>query len=248
VPAMIGRLCGVLIVGIAALEVGAPVARAERPPEPKGEASLIVTGMVRGVYQEVQPQEIHYVVEITTEQAAAGTTPRDPGPVAVPEPGAPVYVHVFQRRADAPRVPAAYGHKAIPRVGTRLRAYLYPSGGDVGRWEGAYPDWFDALNSGPIPPGPGPGPQPRMIGVFTQPVQVGNRMGLQITGVAPGGPAARIGLEPGDIILEADGRPTTTPAQLSAAVRDAGDILRLLIRNVRNGQIQRADVVLDGPS
>ena len=80
------------------------------------------------------------------------------------------------------------------------------------------------------------------------PVALGNRAGLQVTEVTPGGPARRAGLEPGDVILEADKVPTRTLADMTAQLARAGGKLHLMIRNVRNGQLQPLDVDLEGPA
>lgn len=47
--------------------------------------------------------------------------------------------------------------------------------------------------------------------------------GLAVTGVAPGGPAAEKGLEPGDVIVEVGQEPVTSPAELEKRVEAARD-------------------------
>jgi hypothetical protein len=209
---------------------------AERPPEPKPQADLIVTGEVGKVYVNTDSANINYIVEIEVRAVEKGQGI---------EPGQALDARCFQRRRDAPRVPAAYGHHQVPREGDLVRAYLMRR--PNGRYEGTYPNWIDPIGSGP-PGGGAPGPRapsPRWaLGVYTQPVRLGDRLGLQITQVAPGGAAQRVGLEAGDIIVEANGEMTRSQQDLLRAIAQSGVSLKVTIRDVRTGAMSTVEVAL----
>ena len=67
---------------------------------------------------------------------------------------------------------------------------------------------------------------------------LGLERGLLVTGVQPGSPAAREGLLPGDLILEANQQPVSTPAELSKIVnfdaRRKGAVMILVKRQNMN--------------
>lgn len=55
--------------------------------------------------------------------------------------------------------------------------------------------------------------------------------GVVVTGVEPGSPASRAGLEPGDVIAQADGEQTTQVTHVLAAMRDGRALLLVHARN-----------------
>ena len=69
-------------------------------------------------------------------------------------------------------------------------------------------------------------------------------IGLQVTTVSPGGPAAEAGLRPGDLITEIDGEPAVSTEQLVLATlrHDVGDTVRVRYR--RGGDTGTADITL----
>jgi hypothetical protein len=235
---------------LAALSV--TIARAEMPPQPKEQATLIVEGVVRQVFRSVRSTRIDYLFEIQVRSAQVGSAPETPYDASLLRSGDMIYALAFQRRRDAPRVPGPVGYLTLPAVHDLVGAYLYPRQG--GGWQLAYPLGFEKLGRGEASPGPEPTdfrPEPapgivppRRIGVMLVPVALGNRSGLQVTEVTPGGPAQRAGLEPGDVILEADNLPVRTMVDMTAQLARAGAKLHLVIRNVRNGQLQNLDVDL----
>ena len=247
------RFAIVLALGFTALSVS--IARAEMPPQLKERATLIVEGVVRQTFRSVRTTRIDFLFEIHVRSAQVGSSPETPYEGLLPRPGDLVYALAFQRRRDAPRVPGPVGYLTIPAEQDYVRVYLYPRSG--GGWQLAYPLGFERLGRGeaalgPEPtdfrPEPGPGVvPPRRIGVMLVPIALGNRSGLQVTEVTPGGPAHRAGLEPGDLILEADNVSTRTLADLTTQLAQAADKLHLVIRNVRTGQIQPLEVDLGGP-
>jgi hypothetical protein len=211
-------------------------ARAERPPEPKPQADLIVTGQVGKVYTNTDRADINFIVEIEVRSTEKGQ--------AI-QPGQILDARCFQRRPDAPRVPAAYGHHQVPREGDKVRAYLMRR--PDGRYEGTYPDWIDPMSSGP-PGGDPPRPEARypywVLGVYTRPVGLGDRTGLLIMQVDPGGPAHRAELKAGDIIVEANGEPIRSQEELLRVISQSGGSLKLTIRDVRTGKVSTVEAAL----
>ncbi len=70
---------------------------------------------------------------------------------------------------------------------------------------------------------------------LVQPNRLGLRSGVQVASVKPGGPAARAGLQVGDVILAVRGRPVATPAQMIASVEGAVVGEPMAVRINRNG-------------
>ena len=159
-----------------------------------------------------------------------------------------IYVHGFRRRPDAPPIPGPVGYRDLPNEQEVIRAFLYPR--NTGGWQLAYPVGFERQGRGgpgePFPGAPPGGAPPRRLGIMVLPANFGDRPGLRVTAVTPGSPAGRGGLEPGDMILEADGAATRTLTDLTSQVARAVGKLRLLIRNVRNGRIETLDIDLGG--
>jgi S1-C subfamily serine protease len=81
------------------------------------------------------------------------------------------------------------------------------------------------------------------LGLSAEPVKLGSRSALKVTRVEPNSAAAKSGIEAGDILVAANGLPTTGPEQLVSALRKSGAVLKLTVRDSRNG----ADVDVDVP-
>jgi S1-C subfamily serine protease len=67
---------------------------------------------------------------------------------------------------------------------------------------------------------------------------------VKVTEVEPNSPAARTGLQPGVIILEADGKPVLHPNDLNDAVRSSSGTLRLTVVEPRTGAKRAVQVSL----
>jgi S1-C subfamily serine protease len=98
-------------------------------------------------------------------------------------------------------------------------------------------------------PAPAPvpaGPRARSLGIGAEPVALGLRTALKVTAVEPGSPAQKAGLEPGDVIVDADGLPVSSAESLAAALRRAGPTLTLTVRDTRSNKDTPVEVALGG--
>jgi len=84
------------------------------------------------------------------------------------------------------------------------------------------------------------------LGLSAEPVKLGSRSALKVTRVEPNSAAAKAGIEVGDIVVAANGVPTTGPEQLVSALRKSGSSLKLTVRDVRKGNDVDVDVPLSG--
>ena len=114
---------------------------AQRAPQTKDGASIVVDGIVREIFRSPRQTQVDYVVQVEVSRSEYGrSTDRS-------QEGA----GTCTRRPDLhPCLPAlgrqpakAWGQRphAIPAERSEIKAYLYPSA--QGGWEGAFPDWFD---------------------------------------------------------------------------------------------------------
>ncbi len=95
----------------------------------------------------------------------------------------------------------------------------------------------------PQPPNP---PSRPLLGILARPVVFENgSIGMQIGQVFPGGPAQRVGLEPGDVIVRVDGGPFVTPNDLSLALGRSDGRPVLTVFRVRYGQYANIITPLD---
>jgi S1-C subfamily serine protease len=114
--------------------------------------------------------------------------------------------------------------------------------------------------AGGLPPAPGTRPPDdpvvaekpapaasRSLGLSAEPVALGPRTALKVVRVEPGGPAAKAGIEVGDVLVAANGAALTGPEQLATALRKSGPTLTLTVRDSRSGRDVPVDVALGGP-
>ncbi len=102
----------------------------------------------------------------------------------------------------------------------------------------------NSVGSAPSSPGTAPEPEAPSLGISAEQVRVGFRTALKVLRVEPGTPAAEAGLEPGDLIVGANGAAITSPAQLGAALRKSGGTVTLTIRDVNTGKDVPVEVKL----
>jgi S1-C subfamily serine protease len=99
----------------------------------------------------------------------------------------------------------------------------------------------------PKPTEPTPEPPSRSLGLTAEPVSLGQRTAVKVVRVEAGGPAAAAGLEPGDVIVAANGAAVTGLEQLASAARKSGPTLVLTVRDVRSGKDTPVNVAIGGP-
>ena len=80
-----------------------------------------------------------------------------------------------------------------------------------------------------------------------EPVTIGRRTGMKVIAVQPDSPVEKAGIEPGDVIVAANGVPITGADALTAALHKSGASLTLTVRNIRTGSDVPVEVKLGGP-
>jgi S1-C subfamily serine protease len=73
---------------------------------------------------------------------------------------------------------------------------------------------------------------------------IGTKGGARVQSLTPGSAAAQAGLQPGDVITELDGRQIHDGTELVVAVRSHSPGDRVVVTFTRNGQTQKATLVL----
>ena len=97
-------------------------------------------------------------------------------------------------------------------------------------------------------PAQAPAPVPtRVLGVKIEKVRLGIRTtAIRVTEVQEGSPAAKAGLEPGDVIIAANETPVADLDQLNAAVQKSGPAMTLKVLDPRTRREVPVQVHLDG--
>ena len=67
---------------------------------------------------------------------------------------------------------------------------------------------------------------------------------VQVSTLTPRGPAARAGLQVGDVIVAVNGKRVATPAELTAALKAAGDEVEIMCVNPDDGKADTRKVKL----
>ncbi len=244
-------------------------ASAQRAPQTKEGASIVVDGIVREVFRSPRQTQIDFVVQLEVSRSEYGRSPADPKRVQAPAPGDQIYIHVFQPSSDGQRRIGASGHSALPAERSEIRAYLYPRA--QGGWEGAFPDWFDqagvvAQNHVPNEPEPPAEATPanvpptspsnsapaaagsilNRLGIRAEQVHVSGRLVLKVIDVAPDGPSGKAGIEPGDAVIGVNGGFITDLDQLAATIVKGGREATLAVLDHRNGKQAAVKVDVSG--
>jgi membrane-associated protease RseP (regulator of RpoE activity) len=186
---------------------------------------LVVDGRVENVFQSGDEM----LVQIMVQRSEA---PRldSAGGVRYPAPGEYVYAHV-----DAAGFARGIGSQqrvAAPLAGSQVRASL--SSGEAGRWEAAGPGWYQelsAVDGGLANRASGGDPG---LGIAAEAITVGRQSALKVIRVAPNSPAQQAGVEPGDIVVEANREPVSSQKQLDDAYRASRGPFLLTVRDVRS--------------
>ena len=256
-----------IALGIGALLCSA--ASAQRAPQTKEGASVVVDGIVREVFRSPRQTQVDYLIQLEVSRSEYGRSPADPKRVQAPAPGDQIYIHVFQPSPENQGRPGAGGHSAVPAERGQIRAYLYPR--SQGGWEGAFPEWFEqaglvAQNRVPNEPEPpaeaAPAPVPtappsagapaaagsivQRLGIRAEQVQVSGRLVLKVIDVAPDSPAGKAGIEQGDAIVGVNGGFITDLDQLATTILKGGPAATLAVLDVRSGKQAAVKVDVSG--
>ena len=136
------RTLAILLIALSCALIVVAGALAELPRELKKSASFIVTGRVSKVFKRRDPREHNeFLVQIRIEVVERGEGFRE---------GDVIYAFAFQRRPDGRPETAAAGHRAIPKEGQRIRAWIRHSKGEM---KALYPEWFEVLTPSEEPKG-----------------------------------------------------------------------------------------------
>jgi S1-C subfamily serine protease len=207
-------------------------------------ASFVITGVVREVFQGSQPTQGNYLVQIDVQSSEARRVPATGVAVDYPGPGECVYVHVASPPRSAQRLASEATAAAIPQAGNLIRAYLAarkPAG-----WEGAGGDWFEIVASSPAAGRAGADAPPQaemeegnvlesVLKMTFERSRLKNQLALRVTSVERRGPAQQAGLEVGDTIVGVEGAPLANIEQIEAVAR-RGVPFSLIVADVRSGQ------------
>lgn len=187
-------------------------------------SDLVVHGRVEKVYQSGDEA----LVQILVQRSEAPQLVSD-GSIRYPAPGEFVYVHSEDSGRFRQQV-------ATPRPGTELRAFL--SAGKSGQWEAAGSQWYRESPSG-AEGGSARGSTSDAegnLGVTTERVPLGRTTALKVINVRPNSAAANAGVEPGDIVVEANRKPVGSQRELDDAFRNSRDQFSLTVRDVRSSR------------
>jgi S1-C subfamily serine protease len=110
--------------------------------------------------------------------------------------------------------------------------------GKSGQWEAGDSKWYQEISSGDegglakrsTEDGDG------ALGVTTERVSLGRTTALKVTRVRPNSAAATAGVEPGDILVEANRRPVSSQRELDDLYRSSRDQFSLTVRDVRSAR------------
>lgn len=69
--------------------------------------------------------------------------------------------------------------------------------------------------------------------------------GLRIFQVSPNGPAAKSGIEQGDIVLSLDGKPAISAAETMDYVAEIRPGTKIPVQILRDGDVKNMDVVIE---
>ena len=234
----------VMVAGLTGLITNQSSAQ-QRERLAKADAPVAVDGVVQQVFRSARQGRTDYVIQINVKRSEAQKSLSPAARLHFPAPGESIYVHVSQRLDQAGRPVAGESHKEIPDEGSQVRVYLTDR--EQGGWDGAFPDWFDATGNRPVEPrreDPAagininnlpPSTGKSGLGMTTEVLKVQNRIAIRVTSVERGGPAAKAGLEVGDVIAGIEGEAITAAGQLEAMAAK-GKTFSLIVVDVNTGK------------
>ncbi|TWU16223.1 PDZ domain-containing protein [Allorhodopirellula heiligendammensis] len=200
--------------------------------------ALIVDGRVENVFESTHGNLIQILVrrsEVPRLDALVETS--------YPAPGQYVYAHVSDPRTG---ISQRGRELAMPKPNSTIRAYL--AVGQSGRWQASGDDWFEENPRDESVGGNSSQPNTPEIGITAQRVSVSEQSALKVIRVTPNSPAANSGIEPGDILVEANRVALESEDQLATAYRDSRGEFSLTVRDVRTGRDVLVQVATRSPS
>ncbi len=204
------------------------------------ETALIIDGSVKGVFQNGDERLIQILV-----QRSEVPGPIQAGMTRYPAPGEYVYVHVDVQRSLGGRIAGRAGASTVPQPQSRIRAFL--TQGELGQWEAAGQDWYQESPEQLVDrSGRSTSDQSiDSLGVSSERISLNREVALKVMRVTADSPAAKAGIEPGDILVKANGAELTSQEQLNTAFLLSRGNLAITVRDVRTGKDVLVDVKSD---
>ena len=207
--------------------------------------TLVVDGRVERVFQAGD----QFLVQLLVQRSEAARI--DLAAAArYPAPGEYVYIHASQNRSALDRVVGRGNTPGIPQPQMRLRAFL--TAGRAGQWEADGQDWYqenpDDREATTADRSRDDRARSSSLGIVSQRVTEGGSALLRVVRVTPGSPAANAGVEPGDLLVEANRERLQSQQQLDDAYLNSREKFSLTVRDVRSGRDVLVNVAADASS
>ncbi|KAA5543157.1 PDZ domain-containing protein [Roseiconus nitratireducens] len=207
--------------------------------------ALVVDGNVANVFRS----DDQYLVQILVQRSEIPSL-ESISDAPYPAPGQYVYAHVGPDRSLLGRLTQNAAVESVPKPKTRIRARL--AIGRDGQWEAAGGDWFQE-NPSPgsdTPTGSTASAEQLVggLGVTTERAFVSGQPALKVVKVQPNSPAAKAGVEPGDVLVEANRNPLRSEAELAEAFRNRRGSFSLTVRDVRSGRDVLVPIDAEAPA
>jgi serine protease Do len=216
-----------MVAGLTGLNT-TPTNAQQRERLAKADAPVVADGIVQQVFRSARQGRTDYLIQITVKRSEAQKALSPVARAHFPAPGETIYVHIGEN------------HKQIPEEGSQIRVYVTDR--EQGGWDGAFPDWFDATGERREDPAAGininnlpPASSKSNLGMTTEVLKVQNRIAVRVVSVERGGPAAKAGLEVGDVIAGIEGEAITAAGQLEAMAAK-GKPFSLIVVDVNTGK------------
>ena len=230
-------------LGCLALLVTIPLQAQQLASTAKTDAAVVVDGVVKQVFRNLQQSEVPYIVQIEVQRSEVRQSLPAGSKLQFPAPGQLIYVQVVQPRSAGQLLNPRGQRAMIPNANSQLKAYLVAGPNDG--WAGTYPEWFDgsAAATAEAEPADASWNQPARssLGVTTEVTQVQGNTALKVTSVERGSAAQKAGLEEGDLIVGVNKTRITEAAQLDAAAR-LGKPFSIVVADVRSGRVVPVEI------
>ena len=181
--------------------------------------TLVVEGRVVNVFRSASSNK-KFLIQVLVQQSEAIRLEEMTTATRFPAPGEYLYVHVDTSAANAIR--DRRETSVLPRPNMHIRAML--KSGVHQQWNGVSQAWYREIEKDSAMRDSNRG---RSLGVTAEVALLGGQAVLKVVDVAGGSPAQRAGIEPGMLILTADGKPLAKPENLVKAEREAQGVLLL---------------------